>query len=105
MHVEYYCKWSYERNLYIELKTGENRCFVVRNAYEFLENALQGNEHFFTKTFTFNPDTHYFLQEDKELFELLFSILRNEEIYSGYTLYHIKVEVMTSGQSLSRHCL
>lgn len=88
MHVEYYCKWSYERNLYIELKTGENRCFVVRNAYEFLENALQGNEHFFTKTFTFNPDTHYFLQEDKELFELLFSILRNEEIYSGYTLYH-----------------
>ena len=88
MHVEYYCKWSYERNLYIELKTGESRCFVVRDAYEFLENVLQGNEHYFTKTFTYSPDTHYFLQQDLELFEMLFSVLRNEEIYSGYTFYH-----------------
>jgi SNF2 family DNA or RNA helicase len=88
MHVEYYCKWSYERNLYIELKTGEKRAFVVKDAYEFLENILQGNEHYFTKTFTYHPDTHYFYQRDLEVFELLYSFLRNEEIYSGHTFYH-----------------
>src|SRR5699024_10114250 len=42
MRVEYYCSWSYERTLYIELKTGENRCFVVRNALDFLESVLSG---------------------------------------------------------------
>lgn len=87
MHVEYYLKWSYEQNLYIELKTGEGRCFVVRNTYEFLENVLQGNEHYFTKTFTYSPEIHYFLQQDMELFDLLFSILKSEEIYSDYSFY------------------
>lgn len=88
MHVEYYMKWSYDRNLYIELKAGEKRPFVVRDIYEFLENVLQGNEHYFTKTFTYHPDTHYFLQRDLELFELLYSFLRSEEIYNSSTFYH-----------------
>src|SRR5690625_3853241 len=87
MLVEYYCKWSYDRNLYIELKAGEQRAFVVRDVYEYLENVLQNREHYFTKTFTYHPDTHYFLQRDLELFELLYSFLRNEEIYSSYTFY------------------
>lgn len=87
MHVEYYCKWSYDRNLHLELKTGEQRCFVVRDVYAFLENVLSGNEHYFTKTFTYTPDIHYFLERDLELFELLFKVLRNEEIYSSYTFY------------------
>lgn len=88
MHVEYYLKWSFDQNLYIELKTGEGRCFVVRDAYELLENALNNEEHYFTKTFTYNPETHYFLAQDLEIFELLFAVLKNEEIYSGYSVYH-----------------
>ena len=88
MQVEYYCKWSYDRNLLIELKTGEKRCFVVKDAYDFLGNVLQGNEYYFTKTFTYNPDIHYFQPKDLELFELLYSIQKNEEIYNGYTFYH-----------------
>lgn len=87
MHVEYYLKWSYDRNLYIELKTGESRAFVVRNAHEFLENVLGNEEHYFTKTFTYSPELHYFLKQDLELFEMLFAILRNEEIYSGHSLH------------------
>lgn len=87
MHVEYYCKWSYDRNLHLELKTGEHRCFVVRDVYAFLENVLSGNEHYFTKTFTYTPDIHYFLERDLDLFELLFKVLRSEEIYSSYTFY------------------
>lgn len=88
MHVEYYCKWSYDKNLLIELKTGEKRCFVVKDAYDFLGNVLQGNEHYFTKNFTYNPDVHYFLPEDMALFELLYSIQKNEGIYNGYAFYH-----------------
>lgn len=87
MHVEYYLKWSFDRNLYLELRTGERRCFVVRNAYELLENVLNHEEHYFTKTFTYNPETHYFLQQDLELFEMLFAILKNEEIYVSYFMY------------------
>jgi superfamily II DNA or RNA helicase len=88
MHVEYYLKWSYDRNLLIELKAGEKRPYVVKDAYDFIENVLHGNGHYFTKTFTYSPDTHYFLKQDLDVFELLFSVLRNEQIYNGYTFYH-----------------
>ena len=88
MHVEYYLKWSYDRNLLVELKAGERRRFVVKDAFDFLENVLQGHEHFFTKTFTYSPESHYFLKQDQDVLELLFSILRNEQIYNGYTFYH-----------------
>ncbi|RDW20445.1 DEAD/DEAH box helicase [Oceanobacillus chungangensis] len=89
LQVEYYCKWSYDRNLLIELKAGEKHCYVVKDAYDFLENILQGNEHFFTKKFTFNPETYYILQQDMEIFEMLYSIRNNEKIYNGYDSYHI----------------
>ena len=88
MHVEYHCKWNYEKNVMIELKTGVKRCYVVKDALEFLENVLKGNEHYFTKTFTFNPETHYFLQQDLAIFEMLYSILKNEQIYNSYMYYH-----------------
>lgn len=93
MHVEYYMKWSYDRNLLVELKAGEKRRFVVKDAYEFLENVLHGREHFFTKTFTYSPDTHYFLQQDLDVFEQLFSVLENEQIYNGYTFYHFQAKL------------
>lgn len=88
LHVEYYCKWSYEHNLLLELKVGEKRCFVVKNAHDFLDDVLKGNDHYFTKTFTYNPEIHYFLQQDMEIFELLHSILRNEKIYLDRGIYH-----------------
>src|SRR5699024_1055381 len=88
MHVEYYLKWSYDRNLLVELKAGERIRFVVKDAFDFLENALHGHEHYFTKTFTYSPESHYFLKQDQDVLELLFSILRNEQIYNGYTFYH-----------------
>lgn len=90
MQVEYYCKWSYEHNLYIELKTGEKRCFVVRDMQQFLENVLAENEHYFTKTFTYSPELHFFLQKDLQLFELLYSIIQNEKIYNHYTIHHYR---------------
>ncbi|WP_099159274.1 DEAD/DEAH box helicase [Virgibacillus ndiopensis] len=90
MHVEYYCKWSYDRKLLIELKTGEKRCFVVKDAHSFLKDVLTGQEHYFTKTFTYSPDNHYFLKQDIDVFELLYSILQNEQIYHDQILTHFR---------------
>ncbi|MFC4558197.1 SNF2 helicase associated domain-containing protein [Virgibacillus kekensis] len=88
LHVEYYCKWTYDHNLLLEMKVGEKRCFVVKNANDFLDDVMAGNEHPFTKTFTYNPETHYLLQQDLEIFELLHSIIRNEKIYVDRGIYH-----------------
>ncbi|RDW22364.1 helicase SNF2 [Oceanobacillus arenosus] len=93
MQVEYYLRWSYDRNLLIELKSGEKHCYVVKDAYDFLEHVLQSNEYFFTKKFTFNPEIHYFLQQDLEIFEMLYSIRKNEVIYNGYDNYHFQRNV------------
>lgn len=82
MRVEYHCKWSYDKNLQLELRAGETHCYVVKDVYDFLGNVLQGNEHFFTKKFTYNPEAHYFMKADLDIFELLYSIKYNEEIYS-----------------------
>lgn len=88
LRVEYIIKWSYDKNLLVELKAGEKRTFVVKDASEFIKDVIQGNEHPFTKTFTYSPEQYYVLQQDLAIFEQLYSILRNEKIYNGYRYYH-----------------
>ncbi|MUK88727.1 helicase SNF2 [Ornithinibacillus sp. L9] len=88
IHIEYILKWSYDKNLLVELKAGEKRTYVVKDAGRFLEDVVHGNEHFFTKTFTYSPEQHYVLQQDLVIFDMLHSILQNEKIYSGYRFYH-----------------
>ncbi|WP_096272952.1 DEAD/DEAH box helicase [Paucisalibacillus globulus] len=93
LHVEYIVKWSYDRNLLIELKAGVNRDYVVKDVHEFLRDVLNGNEHFFTKLFAYAPSQHFLLPEDREIFELLGSIQKNEKIYDGYHVYHYRGNV------------
>lgn len=81
MRVEYNLRWSYDKNLQIELRTGEKHCYVVKDLYNFLIDVREGNGHYFTKKFTYHPDTHYFLQQDLEIMELLATIHENEQIY------------------------
>ncbi|APC49851.1 helicase SNF2 [Virgibacillus halodenitrificans] len=91
MKVEYYCHLSYDKSLSIEIKTGEKRCYVVKDAYEFLKHVLNNIEHFFTKTFTYFPDTHHFLPQDREIFEKLHAVLKNESIYNDHSyMYYQK---------------
>ncbi|WP_026907836.1 DEAD/DEAH box helicase [Paucisalibacillus globulus] len=93
LHVEYILKWSYDRNLLIELKAGVTRDYVVKDVHEFLQDVLSGNEHFFTKMFAYAPSQHFLLPEDQEIFELLGSIQKNEKIYDGYHVYHYRGNV------------
>ncbi|HLR01278.1 MAG TPA: DEAD/DEAH box helicase [Virgibacillus sp.] len=86
--MEYYCSLSYENTLKISLKAGVNRCYVVKEADEFIQNIMEGREHFFTKKFSYSPDAHYFLQQDMDILEMLKSIYQNEEIYQEYTFLY-----------------
>ncbi|WP_156290125.1 DEAD/DEAH box helicase [Oceanobacillus salinisoli] len=93
MHVEYYCKWSYDRNIVIELKAGESHRYVVKDAFDFIRDVLLGRDYYFTKKFTYSTDSHYFHKQDLEIFEMLYSIRRNEEVYNGYRFYHYQGDV------------
>ncbi|HLS35058.1 MAG TPA: DEAD/DEAH box helicase [Bacillota bacterium] len=81
LKVEYYCTWNYERELYIEIRIGESRTLMVRNIYDFLQNVLHEREHYFTKTFTYDPDIHKFSQKDLRIFELFYSMIEHERVY------------------------
>jgi SNF2 family DNA or RNA helicase/uncharacterized Zn finger protein len=87
LKIEYYCKWNYNKQLTIEIKAGEKRCFVVKNLREFITNVMQGREQYFTKTFTYYPDIHYLQQEDLFIFEQLHSIIKNEKIYADLSFH------------------
>lgn len=93
LHVEFIVKWSYDKNLLIELKAGTKRDYVVKDAHQFVRDVVEGNEHYFTKLFSYSPSQHYILPEDKEIFEILGSIQKNEKIYDGYHVYHYRGNV------------
>ncbi|MFD2629716.1 DEAD/DEAH box helicase [Oceanobacillus kapialis] len=84
MHVQYFGSWTFDHNLLLELKAGESRCFVVKDANQLLGNVLNGHEHYFTKTFTYSPDHHYVAQQDIAIFEALQEIINNEQIYEDH---------------------
>ncbi|TFJ91269.1 DEAD/DEAH box helicase [Lentibacillus salicampi] len=87
LHVEYYCRWNHDHNLLLELKVGENRPLVVKKVQSFLEDVFSGNEHYFTKTFTYNPEIHYFHDQDMAILEQLYAIVNNEKIYFDRNIY------------------
>ncbi|MFD1361402.1 SNF2 helicase associated domain-containing protein [Lentibacillus salinarum] len=87
LQVAYYARWNSEHNLLLELKVGENRPLVVKKVEDFLEDVFSGREHYFTKTFTYNPEIHYFQEPDWHIFEQLHAILKNEKVYFDRGIY------------------
>lgn len=87
MHVDYYCKWTYEDKLILELKTGVHHRYVVKNAYDFVDNVLRGREYVFTGKFSYHPDYHYFSQADVEIFRFIDRMKKNEEMYEPDSYY------------------
>lgn len=88
LKIEYYCKWNYNKQLMLEIKAGEKRCFVVKNASEFISNVIKGREQYFTKTFTYNPEFYYLQEADQFIFEQLYSFIKNEQVYKNLPFYH-----------------
>ena len=82
--IEYYCQITYDEKLILELKAGAKRCYVVKDIKRFLEDVLQEREHEFTKNFSYSPENHNVLQQDWEIFEVLYDAIRNREVYRDH---------------------
>src|SRR5699024_11432249 len=80
--IEYDCHVTYDQYVWLDLKAGVKRTYVVKDLLQFLEDVFFGNEYFFTKKFTYSPEHHYVLKQDIEVMEMLYDILRNEQVRS-----------------------
>lgn len=83
MKVEFTCKWDSEHQIFIQLKVGLERLYVVKNITDFLSNIFVGEIHYFTDNFTYDPEEHYFLEQDIEIFKFLQHILAGEKVYTS----------------------
>ncbi len=75
-HYPYYS----ENYLTIELKTGLNRTYVVKQIKDFL-NAMDHHSYVFTTKFSYEPAEHTFAKEDEQILQILRSIAKNEQLY------------------------
>ncbi|HCQ6190174.1 TPA: DEAD/DEAH box helicase [Clostridioides difficile] len=54
-----------------EFKIGINKMYILKNITEFAYSKLNGYELDFGKKFTYNPNTHYFADEDEKLVDII----------------------------------
>lgn len=87
MMVEYYVKLEHNNKIWLELKTGVEHRYVIRNVREFLEHVLNNEAHFFTNRFSFDPELHYFLQQDIQILEMLQSFIQTGDIFTDRGYY------------------
>lgn len=82
MIVEYYLKLDHANKIWLELKTGIDHCYVIRNVREFLGHVLHYEEHFFTKKFSFDPRQHYFLKQDMDILKQLQDFIETGDLFT-----------------------
>lgn len=82
MKVEYYLKLDQSSKIWLELKTGIDHCYVIRSVREFLQHVLHDEEHVFTKNFSFDPESHYFLKQDMEILKELQDFIQTGDLFT-----------------------
>ncbi|MEI3604331.1 DEAD/DEAH box helicase [Pseudogracilibacillus sp. SE30717A] len=82
MKVEYYLKLDQTNKIWLELKTGIDHCYVIRSVREFLQHVLQHEEHYFTKNFSYDPDSYYFLKQDMDILETLQEFIQTGDLFT-----------------------
>src|SRR5690625_3467921 len=80
MKVEYELLLEYDQ-IFIQIRTGIDHCYVVKNLHEFLQEVLADHHYYFTTKFTYEPDSFYFLQQDQEIFQQLYKIAKSSEMF------------------------
>ncbi|MBB5173705.1 DEAD/DEAH box helicase [Texcoconibacillus texcoconensis] len=70
----------------LEMKVGPKRTYVVKNIATFLESVKEEKPLKFTKLFTYHPTDFAFTNEDQQIIELLYDILRLEFEQSSYNI-------------------
>lgn len=81
--IEFTLKWDVEQQIYIQLKMGVDRLYVVKNVTDFLKNVFAGEIHYFTDNFTYDPEEHYILEQDMTILKYLQNILAGEQVYTS----------------------
>src|SRR5699024_12563022 len=85
MHVEYIITFDYDNIVYLQFKTGISHRYVVQNVRELLDHVVSDSGYYFTKKFSYDPEIHYFLQQDIEIFSLLANIIQTGDFFSVRT--------------------
>lgn len=87
MQIEYIVKMTYDDKIWLEWKTGVEHRYVVRNVREFLDDVLYHRAHVFTKKFTYEPERHFFLKQDLDIFEQLADFIETGDIFTDKGYY------------------
>lgn len=93
LHVSYVLRLKMEQNdvfLTIEMKVGLDRDYVVKNINNFITAVDKQQLVNFNKNFTYDPNEHYFTEQDKKVFHQLFQISKIAEMYETDPLFWSK---------------
>lgn len=79
-----------DQKVWLEMRTGIDHKYVLRNIREFLEQVTWDQPYFFTKKFSYHPEQHVFLQKDQEIFALLQDYITTLDAYTSDGYYYYK---------------
>ncbi|MBC2580437.1 DEAD/DEAH box helicase [Clostridium sp. DJ247] len=89
---------GYDSSVYLELKVGEDKLYVVKNMREFIEAVEHQDTLQFGKNFTYNPLTHTFREEDKVIIDILRDIYETEKTAENLTRFGERSVRLFSGK-------
>ncbi|GAA0285398.1 SNF2 family DNA or RNA helicase [Gracilibacillus halotolerans] len=72
--------------LSIEMRIGEHRPYIIRDIREFLKAFQKQEDYRVNQSFTYEPSTHLFPKEDRDMVELLLMCQTQENLF-GHTYF------------------
>ncbi|RWR07512.1 SNF2 helicase associated domain-containing protein [Siminovitchia fortis] len=101
LKIEYHCDFSNPQALFAELRAGVDHAYVVRDVGEFIEHIKGGQEHPFTKKFTYSPEEHEIDPADMAILDELYLIIENEKLYAeGIKSYYVNPSIYSTSRSV-----
>ncbi|MFD1706017.1 SNF2 helicase associated domain-containing protein [Siminovitchia sediminis] len=101
LKLEYHLDFSNPHALFIELRAGIDHAYVVRDAEEFIQNVKNGQEHPFTKKFTYSPEDHKVDPLDRDILHELHLLIENEKLYAeGMKTYYSNHSIFSTPRSI-----
>lgn len=101
LEIKFFEEQSYQR-LYVELKLGLEKNYVIRNMRNFLSSVMEEEAIEFGKGFTYDPNLHKFNTVDEQIMEMFMEIRDIEgERTNSYDYYNSNNNSMFSGKKLS----
>lgn len=82
MQVEYILRLDQRDKVWLQCKTGVSHRYVIHRMREFLDDILAEEAYYFTKKFTYDPEKHFFSQEDMEVFTLIHDIITTGDMFT-----------------------